>query len=276
MSVLFKAEDHSYKSVNPEENINWISVTSLVGKFKEKFDAKGVSEKVSKNKKSKWYGMSPEDIQKAWTKESERAMSLGTWYHNERESDLSSLNTLEQEGVTLNVINPIIDENGIKIAPIQKLENGIYPEHFVYLKSAGLCGQSDRVDIINNVVNIIDYKTNKEIKTEGFKNWEGITRKMLMPIAHLDDCNFNHYALQLSFYMYIIIKHNPKLKPGNLNIHHIIFEEEGTDMHGNPITKLDEHQNPIVKDIVPYNVPYLKEEVITLIKHLNDNRSYFN
>jgi hypothetical protein len=276
MSVLFKAEDHSYKSVNPEENINWISVTSLVGKFKEKFDAKGVSEKVSKNKKSKWYGMSPEDIQKAWTKESERAMSLGTWYHNERESDLLSLNTLEQEGVTLNVINPIIDENGVKIAPIQKLENGIYPEHFVYLKSAGLCGQSDRVDIINNVVNIIDYKTNKEIKTEGFKNWEGITRKMLMPIAHLDDCNFNHYALQLSFYMYIIIKHNPKLKPGNLNIHHIIFEEEGTDLHGNPIAKLDEHQNPIVKDVIIYDIPYLKEEVITLIKHLNDNRSYFN
>ena len=276
MSVLFKAEDHSYKSVNPEENINWISVTSLVGKFKEKFDAKGVSEKVSKNKKSKWYGMSPEDIQKAWTKESERAMSLGTWYHNERESDLLSLNTLEQEGITLNVINPIIDENGIKIAPIQKLDNGIYPEHFVYLKSAGLCGQSDRVDIINNVVNIIDYKTNKEIKTEGFKNWEGITRKMLMPIAHLDDCNFSHYALQLSFYMYIIIKHNPKLKPGNLNIHHIIFEEEGTDMHGNPITKLDEHQNPIVKDVIIYDIPYLKQEVITLIKHLNDNRSYFN
>ena len=276
MSVLFKAEDHSYKSINPEENINWISVTSLVGKFKEKFDAKGVSEKVSKNKKSKWYGMSPEDIQKAWTKESERAMSLGTWYHNERESDLLSLNTLEQEGITLNVINPIIDENGIKIAPIQKLDNGIYPEHFVYLKSAGLCGQSDRVDIINNVVNIIDYKTNKEIKTEGFKNWEGITRKMLMPIAHLDDCNFSHYALQLSFYMYIIIKHNPKLKPGNLNIHHIIFEEEGTDMHGNPITKLDEHQNPIVKDVIIYDIPYLKQEVITLIKHLNDNRSYFN
>ena len=54
MSVLFKAEDHSYKSVNPEENINWISVTSFVGKFKEKFDAKAVSEKVAKNKKSKW------------------------------------------------------------------------------------------------------------------------------------------------------------------------------------------------------------------------------
>ena len=275
MSVQFKAEDHSYKSINPDENINWISVTSLVGKFKEKFDAKHIAEKVSKNKKSKWYGMSPEDIQNAWTKESERAMTLGTWYHNERESDLLSLNTLQQDGVTLNVINPIIDENGIKIAPIQKLENGIYPEHFVYLKSAGLCGQSDRVDIINNIVNIIDYKTNKEIKKEGFKNWEGITRKMLMPISHLDDCNFYHYALQLSFYMYIIIKHNPKLKPGNLNIHHIIFEEEGTDMHGNPISKLDEHQNPIVKDIVIYDVPYLKEEVITLIKHLNDNRTYF-
>jgi hypothetical protein len=274
MSVFFRAEDHSYKSVNSEDNIKWISVTSFVSKFKEKFDPIAISQKASKNKKSKWYGMTPEDIQKAWSKETDRALTLGTWYHNERESDLLSLETLTQGGEPLKIITPIIDEEGIKYAPEQKLENGIYPEHFVYLKSAGLCGQSDRVDVINGVVNIIDYKTNKEIKTEGYRNWEGISKKMLSPVAHLDDCNLNHYSLQLSFYMYIILKHNPKLKPGKMSLHHVIFQDSGTDDFGNPINKLDENNNPIVKEVVVYNIPYMKDEVITLIKHLNDNRDF--
>jgi hypothetical protein len=52
MSVFFRAEDHSYKSVNSEDNIKWISVTSFVSKFKEKFDPIAVSQKASKNKKS--------------------------------------------------------------------------------------------------------------------------------------------------------------------------------------------------------------------------------
>lgn len=273
MAVLFRSEDHSYKSKDPNEDIKWVSVTSFVGKFKEKFDAKTIAEKSSKNKKSKWYGMTPENIIKAWGKETDRALTLGTWYHNEREADLISLESLNQYGKELKIITPIFDESGIKHAPDQKLTDGIYPEHFVYLKSAGLCGQSDRVDIVDGVVNIIDYKTNKKIDTESYKNWEGISKKMSRPVSHLDDCNFNHYALQLSFYMYIILKHNPKLKPGKLLIHHILFEEEDTDMFGNPITKLDEHQNPIVKDIVVYDMPYLKNEVIALIKHLNDNRN---
>ena len=67
---------------------------------------------------------------------------------------------------------------------------------------------------------------NKEIKTESFRNWEGISQKMLAPVSHLDDCNYNHYNLQLSIYMYIILKHNPTFKPGKLILHHIQFEEE--------------------------------------------------
>ena len=44
--------------------------------------------------------------------------------------------------------------------------------------------------------------------------------------------------LQLSIYMYIILKHNPKLRPGSMFIyHHVQFEEEGKDDYGYPITK---------------------------------------
>ena len=53
----------------------------------------------------------------------------------------------------------------MKKAPDQKLADGIYPEHMTYLKSASLCGQADRIEVINGKVNIYDYKTNKEIYT---------------------------------------------------------------------------------------------------------------
>lgn len=270
MSVRFKAENHIYESIG-EENIDWVSVTSFIGHFKEPFDAKLMSEKVAKSRKSKWYGMTPQDIRTAWSSEAKRSTDLGTWYHNQRESDLTSHSTLDREGFTLPIIKPI-EQDGIKYAPDQKLSNGIYPEHFVFLKSAGVCGQSDLVEVINGIVNITDYKTNKEIKTKGFTNWEGVVKKLLTPLHGLDDCNLIHYTLQLSMYLYIILKHNPKLKPGKLILHHVIFEEQDRDKFDNPVYKLDPHGNFIVKEIVPYELPYMKAECITLINWLKDNR----
>jgi len=267
MSVKFLPKEHKYISVNPEDNITWVSVTSLVSKFKEHFDADAIAVKSSKNKKSKWYGMSPEDIKTKWKNESDRAIELGTWYHNQREADILDCKSINREGHDLPIYKSL-EVDGIKTAPEQKLTEGIYPEHFVYLKSAGICGQSDRVEVVNGKVHVYDYKTNKEIKKESYRNWEGISKKMLVPVDHLDDCNFNHYSLQLSFYMYMIIKHNPKLKPGSLILDHVIFESTGIDDMGNKIYKLDNDNKPIIKTIERYELPYLKTEVISIINQL--------
>lgn len=610
MSITFNAIDHSYNSINTE-GIDWISVTTLVSHFKKPFDAKKVAEKVSKNKKSKWYGISPDDIQNIWNAESTRATTLGTYYHNQRESDLCALASIEREGFTIPIFSPLPEKDGIKYASIQKLEPGVYPEHMMYLKSVGICGQSDLVEIVNGKVNIIDYKglaldtpiptikgfilmksiqtgdviydgngmptevehvseihynscykikfdtneelicdhehkwliteritsgvfntksykvsyiekeytteqllnkknkneilrisctsiknefknlpldpyilglwlgdgskqcgsltnmnqdtwteiknrgyrlgkdisqggsgkaqtktilgiypilkklnlidnkhlpelyltasyeqrldllrglmdsdgyynikrkscvvnttqkwqaeavvqiasslgikatlhytyaiynkvkkpayhatfrvdtyspfltrnknvhldmkssnkytkdsyrliksieliptvatkcisvksnthsylvgknyikthnTNKEIKTESYTDWEGKSDKLLPPLDNLDDCNFNHYALQLSIYMYIILKHNPKLKPGKIFIHHISFEQEDVDKWGYPIAKLNYNNEPIVKEVLPIAVPYLVDEVISIMHYLHDNK----
>ena len=271
MSIRFNDADHSYKSIDGE-NIDWVSVTTLISNFKKPFDAKSVAAKVSKNKKSKWFGIDPEAILKIWDDESQRAMSLGTFYHNQREADLCSLASIEKDGVTVPVFAPNVQPNGIKFAPVQKLESGVYPEHMVYLKSAGICGQSDLVEVVNGKIYIIDYKTNKEIKTESFVNWEGVSDKLSFPLLHLDDCNFNHYALQLSIYMYIMLKHNPKLKPGAMYIHHIVFEEDEKDSNGYPVTKYSPEGDPIVKEVIPMEIPYLEDEVRSIILWLSDNK----
>ena len=273
MSIVFNADDHSYVSVDPNDQIKWTSVTTLISSLKKPFDAKKVAERVSKNKKSKWYGIDPKTIVQIWDNEANRATTLGTFYHNQREADLCSLSSMEREGTTVPVFKPNDLTDGIKLAPSQKLEPGVYPEHMVYLKSAGICGQSDLVEVVNGKVNIIDYKTNKEIKTESYKDWEGVSEKLLPPVSNLDDCNFNHYSLQLSIYMYMILKHNPKLQPGRMFIHHILFETEGEDRYGYPLTRYDDNGDPIVKDVIQMEIPYLKDEVTAIMHYLHDNRN---
>lgn len=273
MSIVFNADNHSYTSIN-DESIDWVSVTTLVSHFKKPFDAKKVAAKVSKNKRSKWYGMTPETIENIWKAEADRAVTLGTYYHNQREADLCALSSIERDGVIVPIITPVVTEDGLKYAPAQKLDPGVYPEHFVYLKSAGICGQSDLVEVVNGKVNIVDYKTNKEIKTESYVDWEGKSEKLLAPLDDLDDCNFYHYSLQLSIYMYMILKHNPKLKPGRIFIHHVTFEEESKDENGYPIAKLDPQTGePIVKEVKVIPVNYLVDHVIAIMHYIHDNRT---
>jgi len=270
MAIVFKEEGHTYESID-NDNIKWLSVTSLVGKFKPKFDRDGQAKKSSKNKRSKWYGMTPKEILAAWDGETNRAIKLGNWYHDQREADMLDFKTIERNGVIVPIIKPLTDEEGMKLSPKQKLENGVYPEHLVYLKSIGICGQADLVEVVDGVININDYKTNKEIKEKGFTNWEGITNKMYNPLSHLDDCNLNHYNLQLSIYAYIIKKHNPKYKIGKLTIQHVKFKKVGEDKNGYPI---NEHVNgePVLEDIKIYELPYLKDEVNSLITWIKDNK----
>ena len=275
MAVKFLPEDHKYVSIDPAESIPWVSVTSIISKLKQPFEAEKIAEKSSKNKRSKWYGMTKQEILDAWKSESERAISVGNWYHNQREEDILGLETIERHGRVIPIMQPLSDTEGLKIAPDQKLKDGMYPEHFVYMKSLGLCGQSDLVEVVDGIVHITDYKTNKEIRSESFKDWEGVSQKMNPPVSHLDDCNLNHYNLQLSIYMYMILKHNPKLKAGTMMLQHIMFEDEGKDDNGYPILKVNDLGDPIIKDIVYYDLPYLKNEVLSIVNWYKDNKSKF-
>lgn len=271
MGIKFIAEDHSYHSTD-DEMIDWISVTRLIHYFKEPFDTEKMALLCSKGTNPKYKGKTPEEIKTIWKNENTRAVDLGSWYHDQRERDVLSCNTVRRSESDIPIIAPIIDD-GVKLAPEQRLTEGVYPEFLTYLKSAGVCGQSDRVEIYDGTCHIIDYKTNKEIKKEGYVGKNGKSKKMLPPLSHLDDCNYNDYALQLSIYMYIILKHNYNLKPGKLVIEHIEFEVEKLDMFGYPIAKLDKDGNPIVKSVTPYELPYMKSEVIAILKWLSNNRN---
>lgn len=270
--IKFDDTSHTYLSVDPSKDIRWTSVTSLVSLYKQPFDKVGVSNKASKNPRSKWYGIDPEKIQAIWKKETDRSTEAGDWYHRKRETDLTNLDVLDVNGVSYTITKPTHQDN-YKLAPPQKLQNNtIYPEYMVYSMTDQICGQSDKVEVSDNRVNITDYKTIKTLKTEGFINWEGMTTRMLKPIDHLDDCHLVHYTLQLSIYLYMILKHNPQFKPGILTIEHIKFKLESMDEYGFPIYFKDNNNQFVVEDITNYKVPYMKEEVLAIINDFKNNK----
>lgn len=96
-------------------------------------------------------------------------------------------------------------------------------------------------------IHITDYKTFK-VMTRGYtfeKNGIRFQKLFFAPIAHVVDCKFSEANLQCSIYMYLIWKHNPKLKPGTITIHHVILDDDG---------------KPTGEE-VPYDAPYMVEEV---------------
>lgn len=265
MILEFTEKDHKYTSKNDRLNTRWISATSFIGLFKPKFDAVQVSIACSKKKSSKWYGLSPEKIREIWKGETKRSTDTGSLFHNRKEEELVSQDVIVYEDITLPVIPPVYEEE-VKISRDQVLEPGVYPEHIIYLKSAGICGQADKVTVYDNLVDISDYKTNKKIE-DAYVNGRGESEKMLGPCSHLDHCELNHYALQLSLYMYMILKHNHYLDPGNLTIEHARFEVESEDEYGFPIIARDQAGNPIVSDIEIIPVPFMRKEIVNMIKY---------
>jgi hypothetical protein len=269
--LKFEDEGHKYSNVDESDDFQWISVTRLVEQFKEPFDAPKVAEKCAKGKNPKYKGKTAQEILDMWDKENKRATTLGSWYHDEREKDVLNCNTITRDGIELPIISPLYN-NKVKLAPDQTLTQGIYPELLVYLRSASVCGQADRIEVVGDRIDVYDYKTNKEIKMKGYEFWDGSKKMMLGPVRHLEACEFNYYALQLSIYMYIMLKHNYNLNPGALEIHHIEFEKEAMDENGFPIIATDGLNNPIISKVTPIKLPYLKKEVIAMLTWLKKHK----
>ena len=101
--------------------------------------------------------------------------------------------------------------------------------------------------IVNgNDVYIVDFKSNKEIKKSSFYDKKKKSNVMMkFPVSNLQDCNFNHYQLQLSTYAFMLQTLRPELNIKKLILYHI--DHDGNEML--------------------YECQYLKEEVIRMLNH---------
>ena len=127
-----------------------------------------------------------------------------------------------------------------------------YDENYYFLKSefvvgdeeSGICGTIDNLSFHKKekTLAIIDYKTNKNIRKEGFKG-----QKMLNDLSHLDDCELVKYSLQLHIYKYILEKHT-EFEVSNLHI--IWFPEDKEYEIINPLCLKEESKMLISKEIL--------------------------
>lgn len=130
------------------------------------------------------------------------------------------------------------------------LEYGIYPEYLIYYDNPKLdlhiAGQIDLLIKSGNDIYIGDHKTNKKIDLKGFYNSSTrSTDKMLFPLNSLDECNYNHYQLQLSTYAWMLQKINPEFVIKDLILNHYDHNNKNT----------------------LYHCTYLKDEVEKMLKH---------
>lgn len=278
MSIYFVEENHKYASIeNDVDQIEWTSVTTLIEMFTEEFDAFKTASDCSsgKSKTKKYLGLSINSILDLWDAENKRATDLGSRYHLAKETALINSTFQKRDGVIYPVYPPIM-QGDRKLAIPQKLDEGIYPEHMMYLKSAKICGQSDRVEIIKNFIDVYDHKTNKNIDLVSYRDRLGKSKKMKGILSHLDDCNYIHYSIQLSIYMYMLRKHNYNLIPRKLVLEHVKFALDKNDKYGFPIYQLDSYGNPIVEDVTLYPVDYMEREAISILNFVKENPDFLN
>lgn len=187
--LKFDEKEHSYTY----NGVPMISVTQFIEQFKPKFDEKTISKFVAKKRK-----VSQKAILKEWQEAKEIACDLGNSVHKYAENKVLKK---EQD-------EPINDKDKILRASVDDYFNK-HPSLKPYLTEVQLClpeyqlaGTADLImQSDDGKMFLYDHKTSKEIRQKGFKN-----EKMFCPLAHLDNCNYVKYSLQLYIYVYMLKK----------------------------------------------------------------------
>ncbi len=242
MTLIFEEEKHKYTWLeSPETDLT--SVSTLIGHYHEKFDSDKMSKRIADKR-----GVSQEEVLKEWEDKKVKSQIKCTLYHKRKEDEL-----IGKKGVYEHFTH-----NGIKQAfDITDLKPGVYPELIVYHPEYDIVGTADIVIIYeDNSFDIQDHKTNEKLEFTGFPVFNKSTmkrepKKMFAPIQGLDDCNGIHYTLQLSAYSFIL--EEAGYTPMNLTIHHVLFDEDETDIL-----------------VVDYPLNYLKKEVKLMFEHFKN------
>jgi ATP-dependent exoDNAse (exonuclease V) beta subunit len=197
--ISFEEGPHIYTVLG--ERGKYTSVTTWNHSHFAHFNADKIIEKMKKGKRwndpvaNKYYGMTDEQIKKAWDDNRDQAANAGTLMH----ADIEHYYNKEP-----------VNNTSIEYQYFQKFLKD-YPEltayrteWMIYCEEIKLSGSVDMVfENPDGTILIYDWKRSKEIKYEDeFNHTTAITEC----IRHVPDTNFWHYALQLNTYKMILEK----------------------------------------------------------------------
>ena len=205
--VYLQEEDHTYHLIDDEE-FDPISVTTLLHKFFEPFNGPVIAaDLISKYDKFKDYTV------KSLLAEWAQTGIDGTAVHLELENYL-----LTNGRTPITYVKSVHGKTWLD-KQFAKDRFKFYPEVILYDKKLGISGTIDLLilDTVTGIVHIGDWKTNKKIRKFAFGGKKGCNKIT----AHLKDCNFEHYSLQLSSYAYLL-ERDYGVTIGNLFIIHLL------------------------------------------------------
>ena len=183
----------------PDQSIQdrgYTSVTTFIHNLFPKFDPEKIIPKMMNSKNwpnSKYFGMTKNEIKAQWNENGKLASEAGTAMHEDIELFYNDVE-ISNDSVEFQYFNKYLKDHS-DFTPYRT-------EWTVWDAESKICGSVDMIYINDDgTLSIYDWKRCKEIKqTNNFQ-------KCLHPsLKKLDDCNYEHYSLQLNVYKYIIEK----------------------------------------------------------------------
>ncbi len=201
--LYFEPVSHTYTD---EYGTSFSSCTEFIRKFELEKDWDTIRENYAKK-----HGKTVDEVKADWEYKGKYATTLGTEVHavmeyiwqgkdypgNKQEMD-------KYEGMFEEYVGrkKVAEELYRKMS---KRYEPVLNEFKVFDRDIHIAGTIDFIayDKIDDSFVIIDWKSSKKFEHTAFRRIE----KMKYPFDSYDDCNVNHYSLQLSVYKYIIEKH---------------------------------------------------------------------
>ena len=247
--VTYRDHDHTYWA----GTVRYTSATQLVDRFKQKFDTKEKSQYMEER-----YSTDAETWRDRWDDNRDRSLVRGNAIHNRQENIVINRGMEVHNGRVLPVPNPALLPAQ---TPLIQYPDGIYTEVLLWSHRYRLAGRCDKliIETIQGVryADIDDYKSNRVIKSRGFRNPDGTRQMMKPPIEHLEDCSRIHYELQLSGY-------------------HLMLEEQGfvarqrRVIHFPHILSMAPPGAPPPPPVI-HIMPYRKSDVISMAEYITTN-----
>ena len=257
--MKFKANSHQY--FNEDDN-EYISVSKLSHLLEPKKDWASIKKKFAKKN-----NLTVEEVSAIWENKKNKGTQAGTIIHEIEEKTLIDNPAPEFFDVICKKQECPFEGEFKYSHPIEKLENNtVYPELIIYDHDIAVCGQADKVVVVNNTLNVFDFKTDETISFEGYSNEWKKPEKYLPPISHLETCNGNMYSIKMSMYMYMLWKLNKNLRVGDLILQQITLKR---DEEGIPILS---EGIPIILSRKDVKVPYRRTEVKDIFEYYKQGK----
>ncbi len=200
-----------------DDGYELLSMSAFLNFFKKPFDREMISN-LSARKELRLAGIAQteenintkqEELKKKWDKTRDDAATHGTTIHENIESYFKTSRCLDDKFL------PLCKSLFNRFGDYKKM----YSELIIYSNHWRIAGTCDKVMVRRKggVYDIKDYKTNL---SKGIETYSKYGNYMKEPIAHLEDCNYHHYAMQLTGYAYFL-ETEFDMKIGNLEIIYI-------------------------------------------------------